>query len=130
VPDLPANQPPNRPRPQPREKTEPKTENKPETPAPVEQPPAPPQPPASPLRTPSTANDNEAAGTVRATIDRGRGFLASVDFGMLSNERKKAYNDAKMFLDQAESALKQGNYAFALGVANKGETLARDLAGK
>ena len=49
---------------------------------------------------------------------------------MLSDERKKAYNDAKMFLDQAESALKQGNYVFAQGVAAKGETLAHDLAGR
>ena len=95
----------------------------PQQPAPV------PQPPTQ-LRTPGTANDTEAENAIRGSIDRSRNLLASVNFAVLSAERKKAYNDAKMFLDQAESALKQGNYMFAQGVATKGETLAHDLAGR
>jgi len=104
----------------------PESQTAPETP----QQPAPvPQPPTQ-LRTPATANDTEAENAIRGAIDRGRNLLASVNFGMLSNERKKAYDDAKMLLDQAESALKQGNYVFAQGVASKGEILAHDLAGR
>lgn len=123
-------------RPAPRENREPpKPEAKPpETPTseppPQQQQPAPvPQPPTQ-LRTPATANDIEAENAIRGAIDRGRNLLSSVNFGVLSNERKKAYNDSKMFLDQAESALKQGNYVFAQGMANKGELLAHDLAGR
>ena len=66
---------------------------------------------------------------MRTTIDTARGILNGVNFGPLSNERKKAYNDAKLFLQQAEDALKQGNLAFAQGVATKAETLAKELAG-
>jgi hypothetical protein len=48
----------------------------------------------------------------------------------LSDVRKKAYNDAKLLLQQAEDALKEGNLAFAQGVASKAETLAKELAGR
>lgn len=120
-------------RPAVRENREPaKPETKPpETPAQEtqQQPPPVPQPPTQ-LRTPATANDTEAENATRGSIDRGRNLLASVNYGMLSNERKKAYDDAKMFLTQAESALKQGNYVLAQAMANKGELLAHDLAGK
>lgn len=95
----------------------------PQQPAPV------PQPPTQ-LRTPATANDSAAETAIRGVVDRGRNLLNGVNFGMLSNERKKAYQDAKMFLDQAESALKQGNYVFAQALADKGELLAHDLAGR
>ena len=56
--------------------------------------------------------------------------MSSVNYGPLSNERKKAYDDAKRFIQQAEEALKQGNLAFAQGVATKAETLARELSGR
>ena len=52
-----------------------------------------------------------------------------MDYAPLTNLRKKAYNDAKRFMDQAEEALKEGNLAFAQGVANKADTLAKELAG-
>ena len=109
------------------------TEAKPPDPKPVEQPPtepAAPAPPAAQLRTPQTSDTTGAARTVRTTIDNARGFLNAVNFGPLSNERKKAYNDVKLFLQQAEDALKQGNLAFAQGVADKAEKLAKDLAGR
>jgi len=48
----------------------------------------------------------------------------------LSNERKKAYKDAQLFLQQAEDALKDGNIVLAQAVATKAETLARELAGR
>jgi outer membrane biosynthesis protein TonB len=82
------------------------------------------------LRTPQTADGSEAEKTVRATLDRAKTVLGGVNFNPLSNERKKAYNDAKAFIQQAEDALKQGNYVFAQGVATKAETLAHELAGR
>ncbi len=96
-------------------------------PAPVPQPPA--QPPAQ-LSTPQTANSSSAAKTVRATLDRANTLLNGVNYGPLSNERKKAYDDAKRFIQQAEDALKQGNFVFAQAVAIKAETLARELSGR
>ena len=97
-----------------------------ETPAPVPQPPA--QPPAQ-LRTPQTADAN-ASKAVQATIDRANQMLNNIDYRLLSNERKKAYDDAKQFIREADAAIKQGNLVFAQGVATKAETLARELAGK
>lgn len=120
----PRREPPPKPAAEP--KTEPKTEPTPVEPAPV---PPPPQQPVPQLSTPQTADPGEAARAVQATIDRARQMLGSINFRTLSNERKKAYNDAKMFLDQAQHAIKQGNYTFAQGVAVKAETLARELSG-
>jgi outer membrane biosynthesis protein TonB len=91
--------------------------------------PAAPQP-APQLRTPQTADSSEAERNVRSTIERATKSLGGVDYRPLNNERKKAYNDAKMFIQQAEDALKQGNFVFAQGVATKAETLARELAGR
>jgi outer membrane biosynthesis protein TonB len=143
VPDLPsttAASPPNpsAPRPnRPRENRSPATDPKaneqkpvepvtPPDPAPVAQPPA--QPPAQ-LQTPQAADTN-AARAVRSTIDRANGLLSGVDYGRLSNDRKKAYDDAKRFSQQAEASLKEGNVVFAQAVATKAETLARELAGR
>jgi hypothetical protein len=95
-------------------------------PPPVVEPPPPATPPARP---PQTA-DPTVAKAVRTTIDTARGILNGVNFGPLSNVRKKAYNDAKLLLQQAEDALKEGNLAFAQGVASKAETLAKELAGR
>jgi hypothetical protein len=89
-----------------------------------------PDAPAPQLRTPQTADTSGAARNVHATVERANTMLSGVDFGPLSNNRKKAYNDAKRFIKQAEDAIKRGNFAFAQGVATKAETLARELSGK
>ena len=98
----------------------------PPDPAPVAQPPA--QPPAQ-LQTPQTADTNSARA-VRTTIDRANGLLSGIDYGPLTPVRKKAYEDAKRFITQAEGALKEGNVVFAQAVATKAETLAKELAGR
>jgi len=106
---------------------------KPAETAPAETPPPP--TPASPspnaqLRTPQTADTSAAERAVRTTIDKAKSTLGTVNFPMLSNERKKAFNDAKLFMQQAEDALKEGNIVYAQAVATKAETLARELAGR
>jgi outer membrane biosynthesis protein TonB len=114
-----------------------KPETKPETPksdTPATTPePAPALPPAASapqLRTPQTADTSAAAKTVRTQIDRVKSLLATVNYGPLSNERKKAYDNAKLFMQQSEDALKEGNIVFAQAVAGKAETLAHELAGR
>ena len=136
-PPAPRSNRPAAPKPQPGEA---KPETKPEPPktdTPAPPPPNPePAPPLPPpvttpqLRTPQTADTSAAAKGVRTTIDRANKALGTVNFGPLSNERKKAYNDAKLFIQQAEDALKEGNIVFAQAVATKAETLARELAGR
>lgn len=89
--------------------------------------PAPVVPPApAPQLRPVESAANE--GSVRVTIDRTRQILSTIDYRKLSAERRKAYDDAKKFADQADDALKQGNVVFAQGVAGKAETLAKELA--
>jgi outer membrane biosynthesis protein TonB len=137
VPDLPPAPVPNRPsRPtrdaNPKQEPVKPPETKPGETTPSE-PPAPTPPatqPAPQLRTPQTADSSEAERNVRSTIDRANKLLGGVNYAPLNNERKKAYNDAKMFIQQAEEASKQGNFVFAQGVANKAETLAKELAGR
>ena len=82
------------------------------------------------MRTPQTADTGSAGKSVQTTIDRAKSTLAAVKFDSLSNERKKAFNDAKLFIQQAEDALKEGNIVFAQANASKAETLARELAGR
>ena len=100
---------------------------------PVDPPPVDPSPVANPpaqLRTPQTSDTSGTAKNVRTTIDAAQGLLNSVNYQPLSNARKKAYNDAKLFMQQAEDALKQGNLVFAEAVAGKAEKLAKELAGR
>jgi hypothetical protein len=92
-----------------------------------------PQPPAQPpaqLRTPQTADAENAIRAIRATVDRANALLNGIDYRPLNKVRKKAYDDAKGFIGLADEAIKQGNYMFAQAVATKAETLARELAGK
>jgi hypothetical protein len=89
-----------------------------------------PPPPSGPPPQLRTAESTGAEATIRATVDRARTILKNVDYRYLSRERKKAYDDARRFADQADEALKQGNMVFAQGVAVKAETLAKELAGR
>ena len=109
--------------------TESRPEAKPgETAAPPEPLPTPVAPPSGPPPQLRTADSAGTEGTVRTTIERARQILATVDYRHLTIERRKAYDDAKKFADQADEALKQGNVVFAQGVAAKAETLAKELS--
>jgi hypothetical protein len=135
VPSLPstgAPKPPARPaapRPAPDSRTEAKPgEVKPETP-PETTPQPVPQPPAAPAPQLRTAESTTTQVAVRATIDRTKSILSTVDYRQLTNVRKRAYDDAKRFLQQAEDALKGGNEVFAKGVADKADPQAKQPAG-
>jgi hypothetical protein len=67
---------------------------------------------------------------VSDVIERTRRTLNSIDYGTLSNARKKAYDDAKLFAQQAEDALKTNNVVFAKELAEKAERLAKELQGR
>lgn len=103
---------------------------------PADKPADPPKPPAQDpprvddtprVRTPQTANDDQADRDVRAIMARAQGTLDRVDYRPLSNAAKQQYDTAKRFIAQADRALRIRNYVFARNLADKAETLARQL---
>src|SRR5688572_11518731 len=79
----------------------------------VPPPPAPTGPPAPTLSTPPQGDANALSRQIRDNIERTRRTLENINYGPLSNDRKKAYDDAKLFATQAEDALKVSNLVFA-----------------
>ena len=96
-------------------------------PAPVTTPPAPPTPT---LSTPPPGDAGAVSKQIRDSIDRTRKALDGIDYRPLSNVRKKAYDDAKLFATQADDALKVNNLVFAKELADKAERLAKELQGR
>jgi hypothetical protein len=88
----------------------------------------PPRPEEAPrVRTPQMANDDQAERTVRSVMARAQGTLNNVNYQLLSNPARQQYDTARRFLAQADNALKIRNYIFARNLADKAETLARQL---
>jgi hypothetical protein len=67
---------------------------------------------------------------VRDVMARATRDLTRVDYGKLSNEGKSNYDQSKRFSDQAEQALKEKNFLYAMTLADKAATLAAELAGR
>ena len=132
LPAVPSTNPP-RPRPNPQREAgrEAKSDAKPPEPAQTETaPPAAPQPtPVGPLRTSRTADATKTEQQIRETLRRANGLLSKVNFQGLTDDRKKVYNEAKQFVDGAETAIKEGQLDLGLELAEKAETLAKGLQG-
>lgn len=95
---------------------------------PVEAAAQPQSPPAAPvLRTPATADAVAAERQIRDTIARAQKALDGVNYQRLSDERKKAYDQAKDFIASAEATIKASNLELAKEYAEKAEKLAREL---
>jgi hypothetical protein len=111
-----------------------KPEVKPVEPVPpVEQPPAAPPPAtaaSSIIRTPATANTAASERQIRDVMQKAQIGLGNVDFNLLNDARKKAYNDAKDFIDRADAAIKTSNFELAKELAGKAEKLANELQGR
>src|SRR5690606_20330478 len=116
TPARPATRPPASPQP---EKPEPKVEEPAAPPARAEEAPR--------VRTPQPANDEEAERQVRAVMARAQSTLANVDYRALSQAARQQYDTANRFIRQANSALAIRNYVFARNLADKADTLARQL---
>jgi hypothetical protein len=91
--------------------------------------PAPPRPTeeAPRVRTPQTANDEQADRQVRSIMSRAQAALQNVDYRTLSAAARQQYDTARRFIAQADSALTIRNYVFARNLADKADTLARQL---
>jgi outer membrane biosynthesis protein TonB len=140
VPDLPAQEvpaedpnskpsAPPKPKPQPQANAKPPDSKPPDAPVEAAQPAQPPPvpPPVPTLSTPPQGDANAVARQVRDSITRTRAALDKINYGPLSNDRKKAYDDAKLFATQAEEGLKANNLVFAKELADKAERLAKEL---
>ena len=93
--------------------------------APEAAPEARPSPPQ--LRTPQTVSDPQMERKVRDVLQRAGGLLNAVHYGGLRAETKVQYDTAKRFMAQADEALKEKNYVFAVYLADKAETIAKAL---
>ena len=113
-----------------------KAESKPPEPLPVVEappsapPPAPPTAAAPLIRTPATADAAATERQIRDTMLSAQKGLSNVPFDRLSGQRKKAYNEAKDFIDRAEVAIKASNFELAKDLAGKAEKLANELQGR
>ncbi|HVG53898.1 MAG TPA: hypothetical protein VM846_05705 [Vicinamibacterales bacterium] len=97
-----------------------------ETPAPPPQPVTQTPPVEAPaVRATTSANDEKRA---RELLGRATDLLNNkVDYKRLSNDGRTQYDDAKRFADQAQQAIKERNFAYALTLADKAATLAAEL---
>ena len=107
--------------------------------APPEPPPAPAAvpPPATPAAretrevraVPSAAAADEER-KVRALMTRAAGDLKRVNYQRLTAEGQAQYDQSKRFSEQAEEALKERNFVYAMTLADKAATIAAELAGR
>ena len=118
-----------KPKPAPRETQKP--EPKPEATVAEQPPPQPtaPTPTVPPLRTARTGDTAQAVRQIQDILHRANTMLNKVDYQKLTAERQKAYNQAKQFIEGAEAALRDGRFDYALELAEKAETFAKELQG-
>jgi hypothetical protein len=107
----------------------PKTEAKPETTAtdPATAAPTPATPPVPPLRTPGSAEGPAATKQVREALDRAKQLLNSIDERTLNGDRLANYQQARLYLQQSEDALKSNNIIQAQRLADRAEQIAGKL---
>lgn len=98
-----------------------------ENPAPVAAQPAP-----APQTAPTEATAVRAASAaderrVRELMSKAATDLNRVDYKKLSTEGKSQYDQSKRFSDQAQQAIKERNFVYAVTLAEKAATLAAEL---
>lgn len=120
-----------RPRPQPdAAKADPKTAEAPPVEPPATPPPTSAQAQVPPLRTAATADSTEAVRQINEMKDRTVKMLNGINKDQLTPERRTHWDNAWLFLTQADDAVKASNFDFAKKLAEKAELLARELQGR
>jgi hypothetical protein len=115
-------------------RTQPRQEPRPEPPAPVAAQPTPPPatpPPSEPREVRAVPSAAAAAEEkkVRDVMAQATRDLNRVDYRRLSPEGRSQYDQSKRFGEQADEAVKQKNFVYAMTLADKAATLAAELAG-
>jgi hypothetical protein len=91
----------------------------------------PPEPPAASaplLRTPQTADEQQAERRTREVLGRATALLAKVSAASLTQQARLQHETARRFVGQAEQAILERNYVLASYLADKAETLAKGLS--
>ena len=87
----------------------------------------PPPPASEPVRaTPAAASAGDER-KVRDLMNRAAADLKRVDYQRLTAEGKLQYDQSKRFSDEAQVAIKERNFVYALTLADKAATLAAEL---
>lgn len=86
--------------------------------------------PATTLQTIPTQKEGEVEAAIRVQLGRAAADLNRVHYQALGDDRKVNYEEAKLYLRQAEEALREKNLLFARTVADKAATIAAQLAGR
>ena len=104
-----------------------------DTPAAATAPPEPPPPAAPPpleVRAVSSAAAAAEEKKVRDVMGRTTAILNKVNYQRLNGEGKKQYDQSKRFNEQADEALKEKNFVYAMQLAENAATFAAQLAGR
>ena len=67
---------------------------------------------------------------MRDVMARAARDLGRVNYQRLSAAGQSQYNQSKRFSEQADQAIKERNYVYAMSLADKAATLAAELAGR
>ena len=126
-PELPPAPEPEKPAPRPAAAT---PQPRPRAEAPPSQPAAPPQPETPTVRVAPAPTSTSAADErkVRELMGKASTDLARVDYQRLSNEGKAQYNQSKRYSEDAQEAIKERNFVYALTLAEKAANIAAELA--
>jgi hypothetical protein len=87
-------------------------------------------PRATTLQTIPPQKEGEVEASIRAQLTRAAADLNRVHYQALGDDRKVNYEEAKVYLKQAEDALRDKNLLFARTVADKAERIAAQLSGR
>jgi outer membrane biosynthesis protein TonB len=98
--------------------------------APASPPPATPQPETPTVRVAPAPTTTPAADErkVRELMGKASTDLARVDYKKLSKEGQAQYDQSKRFSEDAQAAIKERRFEYALTLAEKAATLAAELA--
>jgi hypothetical protein len=122
--------PPREPRQEPPKPEPPKPEPPaPAAPAPTTPPPDEPRPPSI-LQTKPPGEEGDVERGIRAMLNRASSDLSRVDYRTLNTDARSQYDSAKLFIRQAEDAVRKKNLEFAKSMAEKASSLAAQLAGR
>ena len=103
---------------------EPRTETPAPAPAPAAAPQPPPEAPVIRAQPAASAGDERKAQDL---MKKAAGDLERVDYGKLSKDGKAQYDQSKRFSEQAQQAIRERNFVYALTLADKAATLAAEL---
>jgi len=119
-------------KPAPSSKPDPRAAQKtePPPPPPVVETVRPVAPPASTLQQTPPGQVNEVERQVRQQLGKANGDLERVNYKALNADGRSQYDTAKRFIKEAEQALEEKNFVFALKVAEKAAGLAASLLGR